>query len=323
MNKNNIKIALLILLCSFTVSCANNESDTNQNTNKKANNDAKIESTSKIDDKEDTMVILLDKYITIDYSGYDGFAEAYVTFDKESFVYDYVEEIQFKEERAEKAYNEFYRNDEDLLPVSLVLRHIRIAPSAHGLSNGDSFELILDDDSRDIIERYFNVSVDLSENSKNITVAELAKGNLLADIAYETDKTAFTVDGKTLTLDNVSDEDTYVITIVNNNGVDMTGWAVAITVGKGYDIKNVMNVDLWANLIKRKPYNYHYNCEIQDDKLIITPDSYRVKDNKLVNSGFSITPEAANIPPGSMKITLVAKELNPDMEIIAYGNKNS
>jgi ABC-type polysaccharide transport system permease subunit len=132
----------------------------------------------------------------------------------------------------------------------------------------------------------------------------------------EKDKTAFTVNGKTLTLDDVDDSDTYAITIKNETGSDMTGWALEITVGEGYDVSKILNVDQWANLIKRKPYGYKYNYSVQGDKLVITPDNYKLTEEGLVQEGESETPEAANMPAGQMKITLVAEGLSPDMEII-------
>ncbi len=135
-------------------------------------------------------------------------------------------------------------------------------------------------------------------------------------MAVETDKTTFTVGGKTLTKDDVDDKDTYALTIQNLTGKDMTGWAVEITVGEGYDIANVLNVDQWANLVKRKPYGYSYNYSIQGDKLVITPDNYKLTEEGLVKEGESKTPEAANMPAGQMKITLVAKGLSADMDIV-------
>ncbi len=133
---------------------------------------------------------------------------------------------------------------------------------------------------------------------------------------HETDKMTYTVDGKTLTLDKIDDNDTYAITIVNETGKNMVGWALEITVGEGYDVGKVLNFDQWASLVKGKPYGYHYNYSVQGDKLVITPDNYKLTEEGLVQEGESVNAEAANMPAGQMKFTLVAEGLNLDMEVI-------
>lgn len=134
--------------------------------------------------------------------------------------------------------------------------------------------------------------------------------------SQQTDAKTFTLDGKTLTKDNIPDEIVYQIVIKNETGKNMEGWAVELTVDEGYDVKNVLKVNKWASIISRVEPELKYNVAVEGDKLIITPDNYFLKDGELVQEGESVTPESALIPAGEIKLTFIAENISLDTDIV-------
>ncbi len=133
-------------------------------------------------------------------------------------------------------------------------------------------------------------------------------------LSQQTDKFTFTLDGKTLTKDDIPDEIVYQVTIKNETGKDMTGWALELTVGEGYDADKVLKVNKWAKIGTTEAV-YEYHCEVMGDKLVITPDNYRLTEEGLKTEGEAKTPEAAKMPAGELRLTLIAEDISVDTEI--------
>lgn len=133
-----------------------------------------------------------------------------------------------------------------------------------------------------------------------------------ATLAVQTDKTTRTLNGGHLT---DADDNVYVITIANNSGQDMEGWALEIKVGADYDLKNILMVDKLSTLLTAE-YNYDYHVELAGEYLVITPDNYVLKDGELVQEGESTTAAAIDIPAGQYKLTLIADGIDVNSEIL-------
>lgn len=133
-----------------------------------------------------------------------------------------------------------------------------------------------------------------------------------ATLAAETDKRTLTMDGGHLT---DADDNVYVVTIANNSGKDMEGWALEIKVGADYNLDNVLMVNKRTTIGSAQPDN-HYNVALEGEYLIITPDNYVLKDGELSQEGESTTPDAANIPAGQQRLTLIADGIDVNTEVI-------
>lgn len=126
-------------------------------------------------------------------------------------------------------------------------------------------------------------------------------------------------DKKTRTIgnDHVTSSTTNVFQIVikNETGKSMEGWALEITVGEDYDVKDVIKVNKWSSIATPETI-YDYNIEMQGDKVVITPDNYKLTAEGLIQEGTSTTPDAAKMPAGETKLTLIADNMTADAEII-------
>ena len=121
----------------------------------------------------------LDKYVSAEFSGYDGYGTANVTFDRNSFCADHMNDVKFKSKNAENLFRQSYGNSASS-PVAALYVYLLIESlpgslakldKEHQLQNGEKVSLAWTFDE-DRIGKFFKCK--LKYTDKKYTVEGLA-----------------------------------------------------------------------------------------------------------------------------------------------------
>ena len=125
--------------------------------------------------------VKLDKYITVEFSGYDTVGNAVVNFDRESFIDDYEKKIKFsrkfKKSDEYEAYEFWYGSLEDYAAELLLSEFVSYELSDNsGLSNGDVVTVTWDCEDEDVKEAF---KAKLKYSELEFTVSGLEKAEIV------------------------------------------------------------------------------------------------------------------------------------------------
>lgn len=171
------RILNIILACAIVLglcACSSNKDDSKplqDTTQKNEFTDSDNKDVSNVTSK--SAEINLNNYISVDFEGDNLAGYASVTFDKEQFLLDHIDNVSYNKENLQ-VYRELYGNT-DKSAANDLIRYISVSLDKNNkLSNGDTVRIIWKIDNEKI-ETYF--VCDYAYTSETITVAGLKDAN--------------------------------------------------------------------------------------------------------------------------------------------------
>jgi putative aldouronate transport system permease protein len=151
------------------------------------------------------------------------------------------------------------------------------------------------------------------ENIVNDDDAELTSYEV--SMIQETEPDTWTSDATTpLTK---CEHDVYRVTIANNSGKTMDGWALEIYVGDGYNASDFVSINKKFSILydKNGYVDYDFNTAVEDGYLVITPGNYTMEDGELVADTAASGNYISTIDAGTLTMTLVMDGISTDAEV--------
>lgn len=194
--KKIISIILIVLMVFSLCACSSdnkNTSDTNSNNNDKTvstnsgNNDETVSTNSNdnIEPTNNSAEINLNKYVSVNFEGYNLAGYGSVKFDKEKFLLDHIDNIFFNEENHQ-VYRELYGN-EYKSAANAILQYISVnLDKSNKLSNGNTVKLVWKINT-DKVNTYFKW--DYTYSAQTFTVSGLKEASSFD--AFENVKVTF------------------------------------------------------------------------------------------------------------------------------------
>lgn len=159
--KKTLTIVLILMFILFTSACSSEEN----NRTSEGNPSSSVE--------EKSAKINLNDYVKVSFSGKNLAGYGSVSFDKESFLLDNIDNITFNK-KNEQVFREIY-GDTDKSPASEALKCISVElDKSNRLSNGDTVEIVWNIDTTKITT-YFEF--DYTYSSQTFTVSELPEAD--------------------------------------------------------------------------------------------------------------------------------------------------
>lgn len=174
--------------------------------------------------------ILLDDFISLEFSGYNTVGKAHITFDYNLFIDQYGEKIKFKSEEAKEEFIQYYPDSAELSPAACWLMLVKVGLNQYdSLSNGDL--ITLKSNSADsAVTKYFNY-IAVYDDAEYIVegLEELTEINLFADMTlsfagYSPTITVFTAElsSKWAALENLSIDISKTAHLAEGENIDIS-----------------------------------------------------------------------------------------------------
>lgn len=161
------------------------------------------------------------------------------------------------------------------------------------------------------------MTINLGSNVDNIVKDDEAElTSYEVSLVQETDADTWTTDSSTPL--NKSEHDVYRVTIANNSGKSMEGWALEIYVGDDYNASDFVSVNKKFSILydKNGYVDYDFNTSVENGYLMITPGNYTVTDGELTVDNTASGNFISTIDAGTLTLTLVMDGISADTEIL-------
>lgn len=147
-------------------------------------------------------------------------------------------------------------------------------------------------------------------------VAVTVSDSFEVSLAVETEKDTWTTDATT-TLGKC-ENDVYRVTITNNSGKTVEGWALEIYVGADYDMDNFIGINKKFSILydKISYVDYDFNVSLEGEYLVITPGNYSLSDDRLIKDASADGKFLSAIDTGTLTLTLIMDSISEDAEVI-------
>lgn len=161
------------------------------------------------------------------------------------------------------------------------------------------------------------MTINFSNNVENIVKEDESDlGSYDVALIEETEKDTWTTDATTVL--SKCENDVYRVTITNNSGKAMEGWALEVYVGADYDLSNFIGVNKKFSILydKNSYVDYEFNTTLEGEYLVITPGNYEMKDGELTAIESASGSYISTIDAGSLTLTLIMDGITADNEVI-------
>lgn len=161
------------------------------------------------------------------------------------------------------------------------------------------------------------MTINFSNNVENIVKEEETDlGSYDVALIEETEKDTWTTDATTVL--SKCENDVYRVTITNNSGKTVEGWALEVYVGADYDMDNFIGINKKFSILydKNSYVDYDFNVSLEGDYLVVTPGNYTMEDGELTLDESAAGTYISAIDAGTLTLTLIMDGITAENDII-------